>query len=265
MNTSETQSPRDDVVKRKLPHEVEHFEALQRMRAMLPYYRWVADEFGQALGARVLDAGCGVGNFFSAIVDRIELGVGIDLSPINVADARQRFADHRNIQFLQADLDEQAKALRDMHFDTVICLDVLEHIEDDMRLLSRLAEIVIPGGHVLIKVPACPWLYGSVDLASDHYRRYDRRMLREITEKAGLDIRSLRYMNIAGVVPYWLKSRVLKRKANFSRTFTPRQLDGIRRAIPWLRMLDRLTGPFVGQSLIMVARRPLTDIASPVG
>lgn len=256
MTTLQHGTPTDELIQRKLPHEQEHFEALQRMNAMLPYYRWVADAFGDALGRRVLDAGCGVGNFFSALTDRVDLGVGIDLSPVNIADARKRFTDHDNIRFLHADLDEQAQALRDERFDTVVCLDVLEHIEDDATLLSRLAQIVEPGGHVLIKVPACPWLFGSVDVASDHYRRYNRPMLRAIAEQAGLEVKRLRYMNIAGVGPYFLKSRVLKKQANFSRSFTLAQLDRIRKVMPWLRMLDRVTGPPVGQSLVMVGRRP---------
>lgn len=255
MTTLQQSMPTDELVKRKLPHEQEHYEALQRMNAMLPYYRWVADNFGPALGRRVLDAGCGVGNFFSAASERIDHGVGIDLSPVNITDARSRFAEQSHIRFIQADLDEQAQALHDEGFDTVVCLDVLEHIENDQQLLNRLAEIVKPGGHVLIKVPACPWLFGSVDVASDHYRRYNRPMLRRLAEQAGLEVKKLSYMNLAGVGPYWLKSRLLKRQANFSRTFTPKQLDRIRRVMPWLRMLDRLSGPPVGQSLIMVGHR----------
>lgn len=257
MTTLNPPIPSDELVGRKLPREQEHYEALQRMNAMLPYYRWVADMFGDALGRRVLDAGCGVGNFFSAIAGDVELGVGIDLSPVNIADARARFAGQPQVRFMQADLDEQADALRSERFDTVICLDVLEHIGDDASLLARLADIVEPGGHVLVKVPACPWLFGSIDEASDHYRRYNRPMLRRIAEQAGLEVKRLRYMNLSGVGPYFLKSRVLRKQANFSRTFSPRQLDRIRRVMPWLRMLDRVAGPPVGQSLIMVCRRPI--------
>lgn len=258
MTTLQQPIPTDELVRRKLPHEQEHFDALQRMNAMMPYYRWVADMFGPALGPRVLDAGCGVGNFFSATADQLELGVGIDLSPVNIADAQARFEGKDNIRFMQADLDEQAQALREQRFDSVVCLDVLEHIEDDLSLLSRLAQIVEPGGHVLIKVPACPWLFGSIDVASDHYRRYNRPMLRSIAEQAGLEVKRLRYMNLSGVLPYFIKSRVLKKQANFSRTFTPSQLDRIRKIMPWLRRLDLVTGPVVGQSLVMVARRPIS-------
>lgn len=252
-------TPAEELVARKLPHEQEHYEALQRMRAMRPYYAWVADRFGPALGRRVLDTGCGVGNFFGGVADRIEFGLGIDLSPVNIAEARERFADQPHLRFVQADLDEQADALRAERFDTVVCLDVLEHIEDDLSLLKRLAQIVEPGGHVLIKVPACPWLFGSVDIASDHYRRYNRPMLRQLARCAGLEIKRLRYMNLSGVGPYFVKSRVLRSKVNFSRTFTPAQLDRIRRVMPWLRRLDRLTGPPVGQSLLLVGQRPLSD------
>lgn len=252
-------TPADSLVARKLPREQEHFDALQRMRAMRPYYEWVADSFGPALGGRVLDAGCGVGNFFGAVADRVESGVGVDLSPVNITEARRRFAGQTHLRFLQADLDEQADALRAERFDTVVCLDVLEHIQDDLPLLKRLTQIVEPGGHVLIKVPACPWLFGSIDVASEHYRRYNRPMLRKLALDAGLNIKRLRYMNLSGVGPYFLKSRMLRSEANFSRTFTPKQLDRIRRMMPWARRLDRVTGPPVGQSLLLVGQRPLAD------
>ncbi|REJ70034.1 MAG: methyltransferase domain-containing protein [Planctomycetota bacterium] len=245
-----------DHVARKLPHEEEHLEALRRMAGMAPYYAWVRDQFEPWIGQRILDAGCGVGNFINQVADRCEYVLGVDLSPLNLEILNRHFAERPNVEAQQIDLDEHVDLLAAKEFDTVVCLDVLEHIEDDSTLLSSLARIVKPGGHVLIKVPACQWLFGSVDVASDHYRRYNRPMLRQRAEAVGLEVLSLRYMNIAGVVPYFIKSRVLKKPANFSRTFTQKQLDRIVRLMPWIRRLDRLTGPFVGQSVVMAARRP---------
>jgi 2-polyprenyl-3-methyl-5-hydroxy-6-metoxy-1,4-benzoquinol methylase len=99
-------------------------------------------------------------------------------------------------------------------------------------------------------------LYGTVDIASGHFRRYTLQGLEARAQKAGFEVVVLRYMNLAGVLPYWLKSRVLHRKASFSRTFQPWQLTCIRKLIPFLRVVDSMSGPPMGQSAILVARRP---------
>lgn len=254
-NSDETDPDLESRAQQKLAHEKEHLEALRRMAKMAPYYEWVRDVFQPWLGPRVLDAGCGVGNFIECVADRSEFVLGVDLSQENLAMLQERFASYDNVKSARIDLDAGVEELRSKAFDTVVCLDVLEHIEQDQNLLNSLAKIVRPGGHVLIKVPACPWLFGSIDVASDHYRRYTRTMLRQRALTAGLEVQKVKYMNLAGVLPYFIKSRILKSSATFSNSFSPRQLAFIRRAIPVLRMLDKITGPPVGQSLVLAARR----------
>jgi hypothetical protein len=116
---------------------------------------------------------------------------------------------------------------------------------------------VAEGGHLLVKVPAGPWLYGSMDEASGHCRRYRLEELRAKALAAGWEPVEVSYMNVFGVLPYWLKSRVLRRRVNFSRTFRPWQLQAIRALVPLLRWLDGLLGPPLGQSAILVARKPI--------
>jgi SAM-dependent methyltransferase len=239
----------------KLPHEEDHLRALERMRTLVTYYRWTHDVLRPYIGRRVLDAGCGIGNFTELVARDAERVVAVDLSPQNVEVLRRRFADSPNVVIEQVDLDTHADRLAGHDIDTVVCLDVLEHVEDDLSLLRRFRQIVRPGGHLLIKVPALPWLFGAIDTASGHFRRYTLAELRGKAASAGWKPVLTRYMNIAGVMPYWLKSRVLKRSANFSRTFSPRQLKLIQVSVPVLKAIDRCTGPVAGQSAILVARR----------
>jgi SAM-dependent methyltransferase len=243
--------------------EREHLDALQRMRTLESYYRWVLEEVRPWVGRRVLDAGCGTGNFLEQVEPEVDLAYGIDLSPQNLEVAWERFADRPHVTIEQADLDADGRRLADLDFDTVVNLDVIEHIDDDAGMLRMLFDVVRPGGHLLLKTPAHPWLFGSVDEASDHRRRYTKRRLRDLAHATGWEILRLRYMNFAGVAPYFLKSRILKRRANLSRTFSPRELRTIRRAMPLVRTLDRaasaftaFNGPPVGQSVVLVARRP---------
>lgn len=243
------------VVAKKLPKEREHLDALERMRALSPYYRWTRSLFAPWLGRRILDAGCGVGNFVEQVADDAELVLAVDLSPMNIDVLNRRFAHKNNVEVWQVDLDEQAAAVAAKNIDTIVCLDVLEHVERDEVLLERFHQIVRPGGHLLVKVPACPWLYGSVDIASEHYRRYTPSELRRKAESAGWEVLKVKYMNVFGVLPYWLKSRVLKKPSTFSRTFKPWQLKAMRAVMPIMQTLDGLVGPPVGQSAILVARK----------
>jgi 2-polyprenyl-3-methyl-5-hydroxy-6-metoxy-1,4-benzoquinol methylase len=257
----------DEVAAQKLPHEGEHLAALERMAGLEPYYRWVAELAealnGGPLGARVLDAGCGIGNFVEVMRHRAEEVLAVDLSPMNVAVLQRRFEGVPGVEVLQTDLDAQREELRARSVEAVVCLDVLEHIQDDLSLLRSFAGILPPGGKLFVKVPAHQWLFGSVDLASDHLRRYSRMDLVSKVEEAGFSVRAARYMNLAGVGPYLLKSRVLRRGSTFSSSFNERQLRWIKRSIGAFRAVDRLTswagpggGPPVGQSVVLLATRP---------
>lgn len=240
----------------RLAHEMEHLDALQRMRRIEPYYRWTFDLVRPWLGRRILDAGCGVGSFTVLAAGIAEHVCAADLSAANLEVVRERAGP--GVETVQADLESDADvtALADRSFDTVVCLDVVEHVAADVELLRRLLGVVEPGGHLVVKVPACRWLYGPIDVASDHHRRYTPAELRAKAGKAGWRPIAARYMNLFGVPPYWIKSRVLRRRVTFSQTFAPWQLTALARITPLLQRLDRLVGPPIGLSALLVARRP---------
>lgn len=242
----------------KLPREQEHLDALQRMRALDAYYIWSLNLVKPWVGKRVLDAGCGIGNGTALLAQTAEFVLAADLSPQNVNELQERFRQQPHVQPIQLDLDSDFTELAEQKLDTIVCLDVLEHIEQDVLLLQRFYDVMQPGGHLLVKVPAVKWLYGSVDTASGHFRRYTRGELRQKAEQAGWEPVAIRWMNIFGVLPYFVKSRIQKKDANLSRTFSPWQLRMIQRSMPWLRRLDRMIGPPIGQSAILVARKPMS-------
>lgn len=240
----------------KLPHEREHVDALQRMQLLRGYYEWVLELVRPYLGRRILDAGCGVGNFTALVEPLAEYVLAVDLSQENLRLLESRFSSSSIVEVAAHDLDADLELVARKNIDTVVCLDVLEHVADDVALLERFRDIVTPGGHLLLKVPACPWLYGSVDEASGHHRRYTPRQLRERALRAGWEPVAAHYMNLAGVLPYWVKCRLNKQDRTFSRTFKPWQLRAINGAVPVLRFIDRVAGPPVGLSAVLVARKP---------
>ena len=240
-------------VKNKLPDEELHLDALNRMRTLKPYYKWTKSLFHNYIGQRILDAGCGIGNFSDLIAQDAEFVLAVDLSPENLLVLEERFKNHLNVKIAQYDLDSHIDIIRDHKLDTIVCLDVLEHIEDDMHLLENFRKLIQPQGKLLIKVPACPWLYGSIDKASGHFRRYTKTMLTEKLKKAGWTPQKVSYMNISGVLPYFIKSRIIRNNANFSRTFSKSQINILKFLMPLFKNIDYLVGPPIGQSLVVVA------------
>ncbi len=236
--------------------ESEHLEALNRMRTLGDYYRWTYSLLAPYIGTRTIEVGCGIGNFTELLHRTSEYVLAIDISPQNLEVVRRRFGESSKIELAALDLESaEINDLRRRDIDTIVCLDILEHLEDDCRLLRLLAGIVEHDAKLLVKVPACPWLFGSVDIASHHYRRYTPQMIRERVLQSGWTPILTQYMNIFGVFPYWLKSVVLRRKVNFSNTFSDRQLNLLQAALPSLQRLDRLIGPPIGQSVILVASK----------
>lgn len=233
-----------------------HHAAQAQMAMLTPYYRWVLDLFGDRLASPVADAGAGMGHLASLLRDDVGQLVLLEGGEENLAALRQRFAQAGNVDVVDCDLTRCRDAIASRGVRTIVTLDVLEHLPDDVAVLRQFHAALPPGGTLLVKVPALPWLYGPVDAASGHYRRYTRRMLRTAVETAGFTVERCHYMNIAAVPSYFLKSRILKRNTNYSHTFSAKQIDRIRRVMPWLRKLDRVTGPLLGLSVILVARKP---------
>jgi SAM-dependent methyltransferase len=162
------------------------------------YLSWVADTCRPFLGHRVLEVGAGLG----AITARYATGhevVANDLSPSCVHALRERFANYPNVRVEERDLRVLAA---DGEFDSVIMVNVLEHIADDAGALRGLARLLVPGGNIVVYVPALNGLYGPWDNRIGHYRRYSVWRLRQVFREAGLEPVELRWANVLAI-PAW--------------------------------------------------------------
>lgn len=230
-------------------------ETLRRMATVERYNEWIFQEIAPYAGRRVLEVGCGIGNMTEYFVDR-DLIVGLDLLPASVELTRRRHLRHDNVQAHLGDITDPrtAEQLRAFAFDTIICLNVLEHIGDDQTALHHMHNVLAPGGRLLLFVPAGDYMYGALDIALGHHRRYDLPALRQRVQLAGFDIERLCYLNLAGIPGWWLNSRVLKRHL-----LPQDQLTWFNRLAPLFihgeRWLRRVWDVPVGQSLLCIASR----------
>lgn len=163
------------------------------------YLRWIAEMVEPFLGHRVLEIGAGLGSITQHYVAGRDF-VATDISTDCVNRMRERFAGYPNVTVLQADIRHFEDAGE--RFDSIVMINVLEHIADDAGLLRQLRELLLPGGRIVIYVPALNGLYGPWDQLVGHYRRYSRWRFVAIAKEVGLEPTELRYANSL-TIPAW--------------------------------------------------------------
>jgi SAM-dependent methyltransferase len=219
---------------------------LEQLAADAPRYnRWLTARIAPWVGRRVLEIGAGIGNMAEFFLDRERLVLAEPEASYRERLAA-RFAGQANVSVVPVRLPVLDPRLAGERFDTIICLNVLEHVEADAAALAAMRGIVAPGGRIVLLVPALRFLYGSLDSALGHYRRYTADELRARVRAAGLRLVHLEYFNLGGVPGWWLTGRVLRR------TIIPRGSLRLYDALVPLFRLERWLPWRLGQSLIAV-------------
>jgi len=214
------------------------------------FNRWMADTIRGRLGAHVLEIGAGIGNMSQHLAPRRKSYIASDYDPEHVARLRARFQARPNVSLVRCDLTREADfaPLRGKA-DTVVCLNVVEHIEDDNAGLRNISSALQPGGRAIILVPQDQRIYGTLDEVLGHYRRYSEPELRTRMEGAGFEVEEVLHFNRVTRPGWYWNGRVLKRK-HFSR-FQLWVFDHM----VWLwRRVDRLL-PWPAVSIIAVGRK----------
>jgi SAM-dependent methyltransferase len=235
-------------------HSGQH-ETLLRMAGAEKYNSWLLERSRPFLGRRALDVGAGIGTFTGRLAAMCELVVAVEADPAFARVLRRRFADHAKVEVIDGEATAlSVAAVPGGPFDTIVCFNVLEHIPDDAEALTSFRSQLVPGGALLLLVPAHPGLYGATDRMLGHERRYRRTQLQSRLEQAGFAVEVLRHVNPLGALGWLVSARLLRREE------IPRaSLAFFDRTVPFIRHLDRLPLPF-GLSLWAVAR-PISPAA----
>jgi SAM-dependent methyltransferase len=241
--------------------ETDYFERLYGLEEAHWWHatrrRMVLDQVRRACagrpGLRLLDVGCGTGRMLS------ELGAMGEAAGMDLSDEALRFCRERgHDRVLKADLLHLP--FPDACFHVVTALDVLEHVEDHVGALRECARVMVPGGRLLIFVPAHRWLWSLQDEVSHHFRRYTARTLRSALLDAGMTVERLTYVN-AFLLPVilagrlWLRVLLRFRHVDDENLLHPGWSNGILGRVfgSEIGILRRTDLP-VGASLLCVAR-----------
>ena len=216
------------------------------------YNRWIFERLGAFAGKRILEVGCGIGNMTPFFLENAVSMTCVDIHPESIAVMAAEFGSDPRLRAVAADIADPASVslVGTECFDTVVCVNVLEHIEQDGLALDNMRHVLTPGGYLLLFVPAGQCLYGTLDEAVGHFRRYSESSLRNAVTDQGLEVVDLFHMNVAGIPGWFLSSKILRRRV------PPRGLLSVfNRITPALITAERLLKPGFGLSLVCIARR----------
>jgi 2-polyprenyl-3-methyl-5-hydroxy-6-metoxy-1,4-benzoquinol methylase len=236
-------------------NQTEKRYAADDLETMSQARRYQAHVFGLVrpfVGARVLEVGCGIGTMTKQLLDVAEHVVCIEPNLNCATLAREALAGDDRVAIRICHLEECSRVeLQQERFDTIVCVNVLEHIQDDVRALTLFADILAPArGHVAIFVPAVQAIYSPHDAALGHHRRYSKPRLRAAFDAAGLDLVALKYTNPIGLLGWMYNLYV---SGNTEHTSNQVRLFD-RLVAPWALPLERLAAPPIGLSLFAVGR-----------
>lgn len=226
-------------------------ETLRRMADVDHYNSWIYELMRPYVGRRVVEVGCGIGNMTGYFL-QAEVLLAFDILPESASWVAEKFQGCDNLIVSEGDVCDEAfiNRVAGHRFDTVVSTNMLEHVEQDAKALDHMSQLLVDGGYLLLFVPAGSYLFGSLDVALGHYRRYDKQSLASLVNEAGLHIEQLCYVNALGVVGWYLNSRILRRQL-----LPKNQLSVFNSLVPLLRRIEQTVPPPFGQSLLCVARK----------
>lgn len=227
---------------------------LEAMSFAVNYHRWILDEIRPFLGNRVVEVGAGAGSFSEMLLaERPETLTLIEPSGMfEKLSAKFAGGEPDQVQLINNTFLEASETISsDVRPDTIVYVNVLEHIEDDRRELEAVRKALAPGGRCIIFVPAFEWLYGEFDRRVGHFRRYTKSDLEEKCLSAGFIIERNGYFDIAGVLPWFVKYRILRSSGLGSGAVAA--YDRI--AVPVMSRIEKFLPIPLGKNVLAVLRK----------
>lgn len=214
---------------------------------------WMFDQFEQDVHGRVLEVGAGIGTFSERLLSKpVDELLLMEPHGSCVEVLENEFSRNAEVKVLAEALPDAPSLSEEREsIDFILCQNVLEHIEDDAASLTAMAATLEPGGRLGLLVPAHPRLYGPLDAAYGHVRRYTKRLVRDRILAAGLEIDDLYAFNLLGIPGWWVQNR--RGSAAEIGTRSLRAYELLLRA--W-KPLERRWRPPWGLSVIARAHKP---------
>ncbi len=180
-------------------------QTLESMNQAVWYNQWTLNGFKKYLKGRILEIGCGIGNFTKSLQDFGEVYT-IDIREDYVEKTREFLS--KKVHVGLGDIEKGKYFFDHTKFNTEVCINVLEHIKDDKKALKNLYNLLESDGYLILIVPCHPTLYGEIDRSIGHFRRYTKKNLEIMLEEAGFKIIKCRRLNFLGGIGWFFSGKI---------------------------------------------------------
>ena len=220
---------------------------LRIMREVGWYNDWLFSFLEPNIKGRILEVGAGIGNFTSLLAKKGKV-VAVDINNDYVTKLKKLSSNKISAGF--GDIEKGNYFFKNTKFDSIVCLNVLEHIKDDKRALTNMYKLLAKKGILLLLVPSHQFAYGSIDEKLGHHRRYDKRSLAKLLKKSGFSVTKMRYLNLLGLIGWFANSKILKREI-----LPKNQLMVFNKLARMELVLEKAIEPPIGLSVLAVAKK----------
>lgn len=220
---------------------------LESMSQTVWYNKWILEKFKEFLHGDILEVGCGIGNFTNELI-RYGKVWAIDIDREYVTKTMKKVDGKAEVGF--GDIEKGKYFFSGQKFDSIVCLNVLEHIKDDRSALNNLLNLLKPRGRLILLMPAHQFLYGEIDKSIGHFRRYDKSEINKKLINMGFQATKSRRLNFLGALGWFIAGKILKQV-----TVQEGNIKIFNLIAPILLQLENFIEPPVGTSIIIVAER----------
>jgi glycosyltransferase involved in cell wall biosynthesis len=212
------------------------------------YNEWLYRQSQPFLGNRILEVGAGVGGITKYLLNKM-LVVATDSDNFYFEELQRKYGSYSNFQIIKYDPANDGPCLEYGPFDSILCMNVLEHLTEDKKALHSMSLSLQTGGKLVLLAPAHQLLYSTMDRNLGHFRRYSRLQLKSLLQEAGFEIESIYYLNALGAVGWFVNGLIFRRAMIPSRQV--RLFDLLVRFLS----LEKVCRPPFGLSVLAVAKK----------
>lgn len=220
-------------------------QTLESMSQTVWYNRWTLNKFKKYLHGEILEVGCGIGNFTKSLTKYGQLFT-IDIVESYIDEVKNIVNENAGY----GDMETGKYFFKDKRFDSVVCLNVLEHMRNDNQALKNLYKLLKSKGFLILLVPLHPFLYGKIDQSIGHFRRYKEGNLIKNLKDVGFKIIESRRLNFLGAIGWYVAGKILK-----DNMVEEKKIKLFNFFAPIILPIEDIIEPPIGTSVLVIAQK----------
>jgi 2-polyprenyl-3-methyl-5-hydroxy-6-metoxy-1,4-benzoquinol methylase len=221
---------------------------LESMSKASWYNAWTTNIFKPYLKGDILEVGCGIGNFTKLLCSYGNV-YAFDPDKYCVLETKKNAGSKAKVGI--GNIEKGEYFFKEKKFDAIVCINVLEHIKNDKKALKNMIDLLKPGGTLILLVPSHPFLFGEIDRAIGHFRRYEKKKTIKTLKKSGMNILYARRINFLGALGWFVSGKILKEIS-----VNEKKLSLFNKIAPLILPIEEKLEPPFGTSVLIIAKNP---------